>query len=119
MCWCGMHYIHGHRWVCTPRIGISRPAFGCGQCGEAWEFPACSAVCTSACAPPPMAVHGAAAAAAELDGPGLGGSQAVSCKACIPPPDVRALPTCRWLYNHMPSGTLPKEWSALTSLIYL
>jgi hypothetical protein len=45
------HYIYGHRLVCTPCIGVSQPAFGGGQCGEAWQLPACSAVCTSACAP--------------------------------------------------------------------
>jgi hypothetical protein len=44
---------------------------------------------------------------------------AVLCKACIPPPDVRALPTCRQLYDNNLSGTLPTEWSALTALTSL
>jgi hypothetical protein len=44
---------------------------------------------------------------------------AVSCKACIPPPDVRAMPTCRNLRSNNLSGTLPTEWSALTALTYL
>jgi hypothetical protein len=43
----------------------------------------------------------------------------VSCKACISPPDVRALPTCRQLHNNNLIGTLPTEWSALTALTTL
>jgi hypothetical protein len=45
--------------------------------------------------------------------------QAVSCKACIPSPDVRALPTCRQLYDNNLSGTLPTNWSALTAVTTL
>jgi hypothetical protein len=40
--------------------GRCQPAFGGGQCSEAWQVPVCSAVSTSACALPPVAVHGAA-----------------------------------------------------------
>jgi hypothetical protein len=45
--------------------------------------------------------------------------RAVSCTACIPSPDVRALLTRRNLYNNNLIGTLPAEWSALTALTYL
>jgi hypothetical protein len=44
---------------------------------------------------------------------------AVLCKACNPPPDVHARPTCRSLWGNNLKGTLPTEWSALTALTYL
>jgi hypothetical protein len=37
-------------------------------------------------------------------------------EACAAPSDVRALPPCRHLYSNSLSGTLPKEWIAMTSL---
>jgi hypothetical protein len=61
-------------------------------------------------------VHRAAVVGHSCVGTAWASPRAVSCKACIPPPDVRALPTCRWLYKNQLSGTLPKEWSALTAL---
>jgi hypothetical protein len=46
-------------------------------------------------------------------------TQALYSQPCAAPADVRALPTCRWLSNNSLSGTLPKEWSAMTSLTQL
>jgi hypothetical protein len=46
----------------------------------------------------------------------LGVSSGVAIQACLPSFDVRALPTCRGLYNNSLSGTLPKGWSTMTSL---
>jgi hypothetical protein len=37
-------------------------------------------------------------------------------EACRCPSDVRGPPTCRDLSGNNLSGTLPKEWSAMTSL---
>jgi hypothetical protein len=40
-------------------------------------------------------------------------------EACRCPSDVRGLPTCRSLGNNNLSGTLPKEWSAMSALRFL
>jgi hypothetical protein len=40
-------------------------------------------------------------------------------QACAAPSDVRSLPTCSELHDDGLSGTLPKEWSTMTSLEFL
>jgi hypothetical protein len=40
-------------------------------------------------------------------------------EACLSPPDVRGLPTCRSLDVNSLTGTLPKEWSTMSNLTYL
>jgi hypothetical protein len=61
-------------------------------------------------------MHRAAVVGQSCVGTAWASPRAVSCKACIPPPDVRALPTCRYLHNNKLSGTLPTEWSAMSAL---
>jgi hypothetical protein len=63
---------------------------------------------------PPM--HRAAVVKQSWVGMSSALAQAVLCKACIPPPDVHTVPTCRGLNSNNLSGTLPKEWSAMTAL---
>jgi hypothetical protein len=46
----------------------------------------------------------------------LGPRRVVRCVAQIV--DLRALPTCRYLYNNMLSGTLPK-WTSMTAMTEL
>jgi hypothetical protein len=64
-------------------------------------------------------MHRAAVVGQSWVGTAWAPPRAVSCKKWITPPDVRALPTCRHLYNNKLSGTLPTEWSALSSVSLL